>query len=120
MNAQERKASLLPRPYFIYLQQTHLLHLGTSRNDIRCGLVLEPLEVLEEEHAELVNLLLEVRFANPALGGVEQIVGHVGDLLWHVKVEGLVSFVLRIGELATVNSVEDGASVLPVDSVLAY
>lgn len=70
------------------------------------------LEVLVEELAKLGDLLLEVRGTSPALCGVEKLVGHTGAGLGDGEVEGLVHLVLLVGELARVDGVEDGASVL--------
>jgi hypothetical protein len=76
------------------------------------SLILEPLEVLHEEFAKLLDLTLEIGGTIPRLGRVEQLVGNVGASLGHGKIEGLVSLVLGLCELAGVNGVEDGASVL--------
>jgi hypothetical protein len=70
------------------------------------------LEVLVEELAKLGDLLLEVRGTSPALGRVEELVGNARAGLGDREVEGLVDLVLLVGELAGVDGVEDGASVL--------
>jgi len=70
------------------------------------------LEVLVEELAKLGDLLLEVGGTGPALGGVEKLVGNARAGLGDGEVEGLVDLVLLVGELAGVDGVEDGASVL--------
>ena len=75
-------------------------------------MVLILLEVLHEQGAQLLDLALEVGGAVPALSRVEQLVRNVGAALGDRQVEGLVSLVLDVCELAGVDSVEDGASVL--------
>lgn len=76
------------------------------------SLILVLLEVLHEQRAQLLDLALEVCSAVPALGRVEQLVGDVGAGLGDGEVEGLVGLVLDVGELARVDGVQDGASVL--------
>lgn len=88
------------------------LHLGTGLDDLRSGLILVLLEVLTEQLAKLRNLTLEVGRTSPALGGVEELVGNVRAGLGDLEVEGLVGLVLGLGEVATVDGVEDGAGVL--------
>ena len=75
-------------------------------------MVLILLEVLHEQGAQLLDLTLEVGGAVPALSRVEQLVRNVGAALGDRQVEGLVSLELDVCELAGVDSVEDGASVL--------
>lgn len=94
------------------------LHLRRSSEDLRRGLVGVLLEVLAEQLAELGDLALEVRGAGPALGRVEELVGHAGAGLGDGEVEGLVDLVLLLGELAGVDGVEDGAGVLELGGVL--
>ena len=96
----------------LFTARTDALTLGRSGQDLRSGLVRVLLEVLIEELAKLGDLLLEVRGTSPALGGVEKLVGNAGASLGDVEVEGLVDLVLLVGELAGVDRVEDGASVL--------
>lgn len=84
----------------------------TGLDDLLGGLARVLLEVLVEEGTELLDLALEVGGAGPALGGVEQLVGDVGAGLGHRQVEGVVDLVLDVCELAAVDGVENGASVL--------
>lgn len=88
------------------------LALRRSGEDLRGGLVLVLLEVLLEQAAELGDLALEVGGAGPALGRVEELVGHAGAGLGDGEVEAVVHLVLLVGELAGVDGVEDGAGVL--------
>lgn len=70
------------------------------------------LEVLVEELTKLGDLLFEVGGTSPALCRVEKLIGDAGAGLGDGEVEGLVDLVLLVGELARVDGVEDGASVL--------
>jgi len=88
------------------------LKLGTSLDDILGGLGRVFLEVVVEELTELLDLSLEVGGTGPALGRVEDLVGNVAAGLGDLEVEGLVGLVLVVGELAAVDGVEDGTSVL--------
>lgn len=96
----------------LFTTRTDALALGRSGQDLGGGLVRVLLEVLVEELAKLGDLLLEVRGTGPALGGVEKLVGNTRAGLGDGEVEGLVDLVLLVGELAGVDGVEDGASVL--------
>jgi hypothetical protein len=53
-------------------------HVRAGLKDFGRRLILEPLEVLHEELAELLDLLLEVRSAVPRLLRVEKLVGNAG------------------------------------------
>jgi hypothetical protein len=86
--------------------------MGSSLDDLSRGLVLVLLEVLHEQGTQLLDFALEVGGAVPALGGVEQLIRNVGARLGDRQVEGLVGLVLDVCELAGVNGVKDGASVL--------
>ena len=97
---------------FLFTTHTGALALGRSGQDLGGGLVRVLLEVLVEELAELGDLLLEVGGTGPALGGVEELVGNTRAGLGDGEIEGLVDLVLLVGELAGVDGVEDGASVL--------
>lgn len=96
----------------LFTTRTDALALGRSGQDLGSGLVRVLLEVLVEELAKLGDLLLEVRGTGPALGRVKELVGNTGAGLGDREVEGLVDLVLLVGELAGVDGVEDGASVL--------
>ena len=98
--------------FSLFTTRADALALGRSGQDLRSGLVRVLLEVLVEELAELGDLLLEVRGTGPALGGVEELVWNTRAGLGDRKVKGLVDLVLLVGELAGVDGVEDGASVL--------
>ena len=102
-------------PFLPYSQgpfTTRRLALGCGLEDLRSSLARVLLEVLVEELTKLGDLALEVGSAGPALGRVEELVGHAGASLGDGEVEGLVDLVLLVGELARVDGVEDGASVL--------
>ena len=102
-------------PFLPYSQgpfTTRRLALGCGLEDLRSGLAGVLLEVLVEELTKLGDLALEVGSTGPALGRVEELVGHAGASLGDGEVEGLVDLVLLVGELARVDGVEDGASVL--------
>jgi hypothetical protein len=89
------------------------LYLGTGLDNVLGGLALVLGEVLTEELAQLDNLLLEaVGTGSPGLGGVQEIIRHIGARLGDLEVEDLVRLVLDIVELATVDGVENGTSVL--------
>jgi hypothetical protein len=96
----------------LFTPRTGILTLGRSGQDLRGGLVRVLLEVLVEELTKLGDLLLEVGGSSPALGRVEKLVRNTRAGLGDGEVEGLVDLVLLIGELAGVDGVEDGASVL--------
>ena len=87
-------------------------YMGSSLDDLSRGLILVLLEVLHEQGTQLLDLALEVGGAVPALGRVEKLVGNVGAGLGNRQVEGLVGLVLNVCELAGVNGIKDGASVL--------
>lgn len=87
-------------------------HMGTSLEHLRRGFILVLLEVLHEQLAELGHLVLEVGGTVPGLGGVEKLIGNVGASLGDREVEGLIDLILLVSELAGVDGVEDGASVL--------
>ena len=102
-------------PFLPYSQgpfTTRRLALGCGLEDLRSSLARVLLEVLVEELTKLGDLALEVGSTGPALGRVEELVGHAGASLGDGEVEGLVDLVLLVGELARVDGVEDGASVL--------
>lgn len=89
------------------------LNLGRSVDSLLRRLALVLLEVLLEEPRELVDLLVELVLAGgPRLLGVEQLRGDARARLGHLEVEGVVVLVLRLGEVARVDRVEDGARVL--------
>jgi len=89
------------------------LNDGGSGDDVLGGLALVLLEVLEEEAAELADLGLEgLGTGGPGSLGVEELGGDAGAGLGNLEVEDLVVLVLDLGELAAVDGVEDGASVL--------
>jgi hypothetical protein len=88
------------------------LALRRSLENLLGSLARVLLEVLVEELAELGDLALEVGSTGPALGRVEELVGDAGASLGDGEVESLVDLVLLVGELAGVDGVEDGASVL--------
>jgi hypothetical protein len=89
-----------------------ILDLGTGLDDILGGLARVLLEVVVEELTKLLDLSIEVGGTSPALGRVEDLVGNVAAGLGDLQVEGLVSLVLVVGELAAVDGVEDGTGVL--------
>lgn len=89
-----------------------LLQDRSSGKHLLGGLALVLLEVLVEQLAQLVDLVLEAGGGDPAPLGVEQLAGNTGAALGDVQVEDLVGFVLNIGELTAVNGIEDGTSVL--------
>ena len=70
------------------------------------------MEVLVEQLGELVDLVREAGGSGPAVLGVQKLIRHTGAALGHVKVEDVVSLVLSLGELAAVDGIEDGTSVL--------
>jgi len=88
------------------------LDLRTGLDDLLGGLARVLLEVVVEENTKLLDLALEVGGTGPALGGVEDLVGNVAAGLGDLQVEGLVGLVLVVGELAAVDGVENGTSVL--------
>ena len=95
------------------LSRTSFLNLGTGLDDVLGGLGLVLGEVLAEELAQLDDLGLEALGAGgPSLLGVEKLVGDVGAGRGDLEVEDVVVLVLDVGELAAVDGVEDGASVL--------
>jgi hypothetical protein len=84
----------------------------TRLDDLFRGFILILLEVLHEELAKLLDLTLEVGGAVPWLGRVEELVGDVGAGLGNRQAKSLVGLELDLGELAGVDGVENGASVL--------
>lgn len=93
-------------------RDTNNLNLRTGLDDLLSSLVGVLLEVLVEQSAELLDLALEVCGTRPALGRVKQLIGDVGASLGHREVEGVVDLVLDVCELAAVDGVENGTSVL--------
>ena len=82
-------------------------------DDLWGSLRLVLLEVLVEELAQLGDLLGEaVTTGGPSLGWVEQLRRDVGARLGHLEVEDVVVLILNLGELARVNGIQDGTSVL--------
>jgi len=69
------------------------------------------LEVLVEEIAELVDLVLEAGSTGPALGWIEEVVWDACAGLWHLEVENLVGLELGVRKLTSVDGVENGTSV---------
>lgn len=97
------------------LSSTHaklLVGLGSGSENLGGGLVGVLLEVFVEECAELVDLILEGGGGGPAVLGVEELVGDTGAGSGDGQVEDVVGLVLGIGELAAVDGVQDGTSVL--------
>lgn len=100
-------------PSFSFSSQTPDLSLGTGLDDVLGGLALVLGKVLAEELAELDDFLVEaVGASGPSFLGVEHVVGDVGAGGGDLEVEDVVGLVLDLGELARVDGVEDGASVL--------
>ena len=93
--------------------------MWAALENFRCRLILVLLEVLHEQLAKLLHLAPEVCRTVPALGRVEQLIGDVGAGLGDREAEGVVGFVLDLGELARVDGVENGASVLERASLAA-
>jgi hypothetical protein len=89
------------------------ISLWPSSNNLLGRLRRVLLEVLVEEGAELDDLGLEaILTRSPGIAWVEQFRRDVRAGLWHGKVEDVVVLVLDVLELAGVDGVEDGASVL--------
>lgn len=96
------------------------LDAGAGGNDVGGGLALVLLEVLVEELAQLDDLALEaVSAGGPGLLGVQQVLRDVGAGLGNLQVEDVVVLELNLGELARVDGVEDGTSVLEGASLAA-
>jgi hypothetical protein len=106
-------------PYLDHISQSHIYHLPMpvplclrpGLLHIIASLIGIVLEILVEQFAQFRDLFLKIGAASPTLLWVEEFVGDVGALLGHVQVEDIVGFVLGFGELAAVDSVEDGAGV---------
>lgn len=95
-----------------YVEESNL-DGGAGLDDIFCSLALVLLEVLDEELAELENLLVEaLSSSGPGSCRVQQLRGHTRACLGDLQVEDTVVLVLHLGELTRVNSVEDGTSIL--------
>ena len=89
------------------------LDLGSSVDGFLRRLALILLKVLLEQPRKLGDLLVELVLArSPRLLGVQQLRGDARARLGHLEVEDVVVLVLRLGEVARVNRVEDGARVL--------
>lgn len=89
-----------------------LVSLGSGSQDLGGGFVGVLLEVLVEEAAKLVDLVLEGGSGGPAVLGVEQLIGDTGAGLGDGQVEDLVGLVLGVGELTAVDGVQDSTGVL--------
>lgn len=88
------------------------MHNRTSSNHFFCCLVRVLGEVVVEQLAKLVDFILEASRCRPAVLGVEQLGRHTSAVLGNVQVEGVVHLVLSVGQLAVVDGVQDGTSVL--------
>ncbi|KAL2286875.1 hypothetical protein FJTKL_06400 [Diaporthe vaccinii] len=90
-----------------------ILDHGSGLDDVLGSLRLILLEVLVEELAELGDLLREaISTGSPCLSWVEQLRRNVGAGLRHLEVENVVVLILNLGELARVDGIKDGTSVL--------
>lgn len=104
-------------PSALLYVQSQSLCLRSSFDDLLRGFISVLLEVLVEQLAELRDLVLEISGSGPAFSWVEKLVRHVGACLRDVQVEDIVRLVLRLGQLAIVNGVKDGARILPISLV---
>lgn len=88
------------------------LHHRAGSNHFFCCLVRVLGEVVVEQLAKLVDLILEAGRRRPAVLGVEQLGRHTSAVLGDVQVEGVVHLVVGVGQLAVVDGVQDGTGVL--------
>lgn len=80
--------------------------------DIGGGLIRVLLEVLVEEDSKFGDLILEGSGGGPALLRVKELAGDTGAGSRHGQVEGSVVLVLSLGQLAAVDGIQNGTSVL--------
>lgn len=96
------------------------LHHRPSLDNVLSGFAGVLLEVLDEQAAELSDLLVEALVASgPSLLRVEKLTGDAGAGGGDLEVEDVVVLVLDLGKLATMDGVEDGAGVLERASLAA-
>lgn len=108
------KTSLsLPLSFFDECPSPSLNNDGRGGLDVVRGLRVVLGEVLVEQRAQLLDLVLEALGAGgPRRLGVEQLVRHARARLGHLQVEHLVRLVLDLGQLARVDRVQDRPRVL--------
>lgn len=93
-------------------RKTKLLKDRSSVDDLRGGLIRVLLEVLVEQLTQLGDFVREASGGGPAVLGVKQLVRNTRAVLRNVQVEGVIDFIVGLGEVTAVDGVEDGTGVL--------